>query len=159
MPASTASSAKAIAKRKCPQCHNKKTWNAGLCKKCHQQTVVINRRQVSEPTWRKIILVELRLRDGNSCGYCGYPFEGVEVHIDHIKPMSVGGTNELSNFVLACEFCNMAKQDNEVEHFLKWLSHIRSGYFECRAKPIRELLMTLDSSISDKLQKSWWEDE
>jgi hypothetical protein len=79
------------------------------------------------------IRVLLWTRDGAWCAYCGATLalpginEGWErdrpafgggwvlkagysaAHIDHVFPKSQGGTNELSNLVLACEDCNMAK--------------------------------------------------
>ena len=119
---------------------------------------VLGNKSVSANTWKTQTAIELRRRDGNGCGYCGIPLEQVEIHLDHIKPVSKGGTDDLENLTLACEFCNMAKQAHELEYFLSWLAHIRTGYFECRAKPIQDFLAKCDPSISDKLQKSWWEE-
>ena len=41
-------------------------------------------------------------------------------NIDHIKPRSKGGKNELSNMQLTCEVCNSKKSDdfNSIKHFL-----------------------------------------
>jgi hypothetical protein len=59
--------------------------------------------------------VTLLARDGNSCHYCdevmGLPKDNgkhypQEITIDHIVPRSIGGSNMLSNLVLACYRCN-----------------------------------------------------
>ena len=118
----------------------------------------IGEKPVSHEEWHKWVKKEIRRRDGDGCGYCGIPLSQIEVHLEHIRPASKGGGDELENLLLACEFCNMAKQDHDLEYFLSWLAHIRSGYFECRAKPIRNFLQRCDPSISDRLQKSWWEE-
>ena len=41
---------------------------------------------------------------GRKCIYCGA--EGVPLNIDHIVPKSAGGSNRVSNLVLACVDCN-----------------------------------------------------
>ncbi|MFE3409423.1 HNH endonuclease [Streptomyces mirabilis] len=39
------------------------------------------------------------------CAYCDAPAE----HLDHVKPISKGGRDVLSNVVPACAGCNLAK--------------------------------------------------
>ena len=62
---------------------------------------------------------KVRLRDKGKCQLCGItpthknwgqwgPF-----HIDHIKPRSKGGGNELSNLRLLCRRCNLDKNNAE----------------------------------------------
>ncbi len=52
-------------------------------------------------------------RDGFCCQYCGRsPKEdGVKLVVDHIIPISKGGTNEMSNLITACGDCNRGKSD------------------------------------------------
>ena len=48
-------------------------------------------------------------RDGYVCSYCGDtdgPFA-----IDHIHPLSRGGSNDISNLCVACRACNSSKGD------------------------------------------------
>ena len=53
-------------------------------------------------------------RDNYTCQHCGATVaDGVRLHIDHIKPISKGGTNEISNLQVLCSKCNLAKNDNE----------------------------------------------
>jgi 5-methylcytosine-specific restriction endonuclease McrA len=44
------------------------------------------------------------------CCYC-YKALGSDFHVDHIIPLSFGGTNNLSNLVLACPKCNLQAGD------------------------------------------------
>lgn len=63
-------------------------------------------------------------RDGSDCRYCGKTgrtkvFEGkrggnwlwIEHEIDHIIPLSKGGTNDIENLAVACRSCNRRKKD------------------------------------------------
>lgn len=49
----------------------------------------------------------LRDRDRDRCRYCGDPYDNV----DHVKPKSKGGGENLGNLVLACYECNIYKKD------------------------------------------------
>ncbi|MFH8490689.1 RNA-guided endonuclease IscB [Streptomyces longisporoflavus] len=53
---------------------------------------------------------------GKVCGYCGAT--GVPLNIDHIHPVSRGGSSRLSNLELACVPCNQAKGSTPVTRFL-----------------------------------------
>jgi hypothetical protein len=46
-------------------------------------------------------------RDHSTCSYCGET-EG-PMHIDHIKPVALGGTDAISNLTTACAACNLSK--------------------------------------------------
>jgi 5-methylcytosine-specific restriction endonuclease McrA len=50
-------------------------------------------------------------RDGFTCVYCLHSAfrDGVKLNIDHFIPQSRGGSDEWSNLVTACEFCNAKK--------------------------------------------------
>jgi 5-methylcytosine-specific restriction endonuclease McrA len=70
------------------------------------------------------------------CVYCGK--KNIKLEMDHVVPKSKGGSNRVSNFVIACHSCNQKKGDSTVEKFL-------------RSKPIllRQILKTLKSSLKD----------
>lgn len=53
---------------------------------------------------------------GRTCRYCGAT--GVALNIDHIHPVSRGGSSRTSNLVLACVPCNQAKGSTPVTLFL-----------------------------------------
>jgi len=50
-------------------------------------------------------------RDNFSCRYCGRRPPEVVLHIDHLVPVSRGGTNEPGNLITACSLCNLGKAD------------------------------------------------
>jgi hypothetical protein len=54
-------------------------------------------------------------RDGFTCRYCGATSEKAQLVLDHIEPVSKGGSDESENLVTACEPCNAGKSDKSVE--------------------------------------------
>jgi 5-methylcytosine-specific restriction endonuclease McrA len=50
-------------------------------------------------------------RDKNRCQYCGQVFQQRELNLDHIIPISRGGTSCWENVVCACISCNTKKGD------------------------------------------------
>lgn len=69
-------------------------------------------------------LKEIIQRDGPNCKYCGKPgkttvFLGkrggqwlcIEHEIDHVMPLNAGGSNDITNLVVACRSCNRSKKD------------------------------------------------
>lgn len=64
---------------------------------------------------RKTITKQTRFevfkRDSFKCVYCGEAAPRVVLHIDHIQPVSKGGTNDLINLVTSCFECNMGKSN------------------------------------------------
>lgn len=61
----------------------------------------------SLPRWLRLKVIE---RDGMVCGLCGGDVDGVEdIHIDHIKPVSHGGSDHISNLQVAHSWCNLSK--------------------------------------------------
>jgi hypothetical protein len=58
----------------------------------------------------------------SSCAYCGKPLVrgNRDGHIDHLVSLTAGGSNALSNFVLACAICNGdEKRDERWREFLR----------------------------------------
>ena len=65
---------------------------------------------------RRLIPLSLRyqvlVRDNHTCQCCGAKAsDGVQLHIDHIKPVSKGGTNIFENLQVLCRDCNLGKGD------------------------------------------------
>ena len=48
-------------------------------------------------------------RDRNRCQYCGRVFASTELNLDHVVPLSRGGTSCWENVVCACITCNSRK--------------------------------------------------
>lgn len=62
----------------------------------------------------KKVRFEVFKRDDFQCQYCGAKAPNVTLHVDHIKPVSRGGTNEIMNLVASCHACNMGKTNREL---------------------------------------------
>lgn len=62
----------------------------------------------------------LHTTNGSACPYCGD--EGYQ--IDHIVPMSKGGTHTWSNLQRVCKTCNYAKNNLMPEDFQAWMSRL-----------------------------------
>jgi len=48
-------------------------------------------------------------RDGYACKYCGCDSTEHRLEVDHIIPVSKGGTNDIENLVTSCQPCNLGK--------------------------------------------------
>jgi hypothetical protein len=48
------------------------------------------------------------------CDYCG---DTLPTHVDHVEPVSKGGSAERDNLVPACRRCNLSKHDDTVEEW------------------------------------------
>lgn len=49
------------------------------------------------------------------CRYCRDRIDRAAITVDHIIPVSKGGTNALENLCLACKLCNLRKADQILE--------------------------------------------
>ena len=74
----------------------------------------------SDPERRLMILD----RDKRKCVYCLVDVSEDAYYLDHITPVTKGGTNRKFNLVTSCEGCNQRKQDDDAIHFL--LSNYRN---------------------------------
>ena len=59
----------------------------------------------------KSIRFEVFKRDHFTCQYCHRKATDVILQVDHITPVSKGGTNDLMNLVTSCVDCNLGKRD------------------------------------------------
>lgn len=62
----------------------------------------------------KAVRFEVFKRDKFTCQYCGASAPDVMLEVDHIKPVSKGGTDDLMNLVTACRNCNRGKTNKEL---------------------------------------------
>jgi HNH endonuclease len=57
----------------------------------------------------KRLRYEVLRRDNYTCRYCGAKAPDVKITVDHVVPVALGGTDEPSNLVAACDACNDGK--------------------------------------------------
>lgn len=87
-------------------------------------------------------------RDGNACVYCkrkegqygpGETARDGQIHLDHVIPVSQGGTDHLDNLVAACGPCNQFKSDRTPDECgLAWpmLGEKRAGNRKAVTPPL-----------------------
>lgn len=69
-----------------------------------------NRKSISKKT-----RFEVFKRDKFTCQYCGKSAPDAILQIDHITPVSKGGTNDIMNLVTSCSECNSGKSNIELD--------------------------------------------
>lgn len=62
-------------------------------------------RENLTPTQR----MEALIHYGHRCAYCGAKPSDERLEVDHVIPVSKGGTNEMGNLIVACRTCNIGK--------------------------------------------------
>lgn len=62
----------------------------------------------------KKVRFEVFKRDNFTCQYCGGKAPQVVLEVDHIEPVSKGGTNDILNLVTSCFDCNRGKSDRRL---------------------------------------------
>jgi 5-methylcytosine-specific restriction endonuclease McrA len=68
-------------------------------------------RRLLRPNRRNLLL-----RDDNTCQYCGHVGPAAELTVDHVVPVSRGGSpDRWENVVLACKRCNWRKANHRPE--------------------------------------------
>lgn len=90
--------------------------------------------------------MEILIRDNLKCFYCGADkASGAILEVDHVIPVSKGGTNDDYNLVTSCKPCNMGK-------FVKTIDELEAT----RLKNAEEKLKDIKSvkKIKDKLYKT-----
>ena len=75
--------------------------------------ILFNMNNKRKPLSKKIRF-EVFKRDSFKCQYCGRMAPDVVLQVDHIVPVSKGGTNDMLNLVTSCKECNLGKGNREL---------------------------------------------
>lgn len=79
---------------------------------------------------------EVLRRDGFTCRYCGAKAPDATLTIDHVTPVSLGGSDKPDNLVAACAACNAGKASTSpdaelvgdvAEDALRWAAAIKEA--------------------------------
>jgi 5-methylcytosine-specific restriction endonuclease McrA len=92
-------------------------WARNNPKKVYAKT---NARRIAR---RDRVIKELRIQQKNRCAYCRVKL-GKTVHIDHILPYALGGSNGRSNLQLTCADCNFSKNRRHPIDFAQSLGRL-----------------------------------
>lgn len=63
----------------------------------------------------------LSKKSANKCHYCGVQNKRKDMTVDHKTPLSKGGKNTGSNYVLACFDCNQKKGDMDYDEYMEMI--------------------------------------
>jgi 5-methylcytosine-specific restriction endonuclease McrA len=64
-------------------------------------------------------LAEIFAAQKGRCAYCRMDLKKVKKHVDHIKPLAAGGSNDRSNLQYLCQPCNQTKSARDPIAFAK----------------------------------------
>lgn len=82
------------------------------------------------------------------CVICGSPVRFRDLTIDHIIPLSQGGTNNMDNLQLACKACNLMKNCLTMEQLFRKLWELFMYNWKVIIKiRLRELFLKKRNSI------------
>ena len=111
----------------------------------------MNKRQTIPKSTRFAVLKRDRFR----CKYCGISAEEADepLQIDHVKPVSKGGTNDITNLVTSCFPCNNGKRDELLTQNVE-LELQRAQIEEMQAKREQLEMMVEWREESQNLQNS-----
>lgn len=90
----------------------------GLYREFHQMRQVRDKQSTTQflrQQERQRVTARVRFdvftRDGHRCVVCGSTAEVEPLHVDHIVPVSRGGTSDLDNLQTLCQTCNLGKSN------------------------------------------------
>lgn len=78
---------------------------------------IMKRQSVS-----KRIRFSVFTRDGFACRYCGKTAPDVQLEVDHLVPVALGGGNARDNLVTSCHDCNRGKAARSLDDVIPPLS-------------------------------------
>lgn len=108
------------------------------------------------------IRFEVFKRDSFTCLYCGRKAPDVVLEIDHVKPVSGGGTNDILNLVTSCRECNSGKSNRHLsDNTVIEKQRNQLEELQCRKEQIEMLfdwkkgLLALDDQIVQEISDFW----
>jgi HNH endonuclease len=109
---------------------------------------------VSQTAKRRHISYALRFRilerDRFRCQYCGSKAGDVEIEVDHLWPVSKGGTSADWNLITACRQCNQGKTARGSVRFAARFAMFQ-GFYQSTAKEI-----DADREIEVACERLFW---
>jgi len=103
----------------------------------------------------KKIRFEVFKRDGFQCAYCGKTPPEAILEVDHIKPKSKKGTDDINNLITACFDCNRGKRNIELDKIPNKIndnSEILKEK-ENQLKEYRKLILSVRRRINNEIKK------
>ncbi len=108
--------------------HGALTWNVRLPRPRTKHVPLTDEQRQARQRVRgeltALLKIKIYARDRHTCVYCGRA--GGHLEIDHVLPVSRGGTSDLDNLVTACYECNHAKHAKTIEEWQAQLPERRA---------------------------------
>lgn len=82
-----------------------------LARKAHLLSAEIAETGYTHIWYRPRVVRLLHRAQGGACAICGVDIPVAASTLDHVVPISRGGANDLTNFLVTCELCNHEKGD------------------------------------------------
>lgn len=83
-------------------------------KHVHSKEAKMRKKTTERINFGKDIKKRILSKSDNACAHCKKPLTIADMTIDHMIPLSKGGTNEESNLIALCFHCNTEKDDDVV---------------------------------------------
>lgn len=119
-------------------------------------TVELNGSDIlSRVSWRRL-RSQVKKRDRGICQYCNQ--HAPDGAVDHVIPLSRGGSDELSNLVWACQSCNSSKGDKTPQEWVTGGTIVDQNVKVKKTKEaIRQEWEDADKELAVKLAP-WWKE-
>lgn len=101
---------------------------------------------------------EILRRDNYTCRYCGAGAPEAKLTVDHVVPVALGGGDEPTNLITACDDCNGGKASSNPDEALvadvdatafRWAKAIE------QAAEIRRIELEHDAAIAARFDVKW----
>lgn len=120
--------------------HPPRTGDLEFCLSIHSKVLKYTRkklRSANSRLLRKDRYRKLFLAQKGKCYLCGEPLTAINCSVDHVMPISKGGSKEKENLLLAHQPCNGAK-GNRLPHKeeLGYLQHINDLMDKMRSEQV-----------------------
>jgi 5-methylcytosine-specific restriction endonuclease McrA len=89
-------------------------------------------------------------REKGRCFYCRKRLESLRMWLDHLEPLSVGGSTRMENLVACCKSCNLEKGASRASRYLYLLYRTRRlsrGQYKDRMKALRRMQLALAEAM------------
>lgn len=100
---------------------------------------------------------EVMKRDGHTCRYCGASAPEARLTVDHVIPVALGGGDEPSNLVTACDLCNGGKSSSSPDAALVDEVNATAMLFARAMASAAQLQRNHDAHIEDLILQFWCE--
>lgn len=85
-----------------------------LLKRAYNHKYKASKRNAKGSHTAEDITLQFKSQRGK-CWHCGKKLDPDNYHVDHLTPLSRGGSNAADNIVITCPFCNLSKH-NRLPH-------------------------------------------